>query len=91
MAFSLLSKEEQTDFALKGAFLDVRVDAGYIILLFSLGGFYAEMYYASIPNKIEKFVAFTSTTSLDPWLTEIVLAEDGVSQINVFGERLYGD
>lgn len=91
MSFSLLTKEKQTDAALKGTFLDVRVDGTYIILLFCLGGFYVEMYYASIPNKVEKFVAFTSTTLLDPWLTELSLAEDGILQENMFGERLNGN
>jgi hypothetical protein len=85
--FLLLSKEKQIDAALKSVYLDVRVRDSFVILLFDLGGFYAEMYYASSPNKIVKFTAFKSTKLLAPYLKDINIEDHGISFTNVFGQK----
>jgi hypothetical protein len=83
--FLLLNKEQQTDIVLKSAYLDVRVEEDNVILLFDLGGFYAEMHYAYSPNKITKFTAFKSTAPLAPYLKDINIADNGITLANFPG------
>ena len=69
--FKSLSPPEQAEAVWKGSFLEVRAYGKYSMVLYDLGGFYVEVFYAVQENKIEKFRVFKSTTPLQPYLDEM--------------------
>ena len=59
----------------RGDFLTVRYSNNCNVCLYSMGKFYAEIWYRLADNEIHSIRAFTSSTHLDPYLALIDLAE----------------
>lgn len=66
--FKTLNEQQQANAAWDGVFLDLRTEKNYNVLLYDLGGFYVEVYYSSVLNKIIKLRPFQSVQPLQPYL-----------------------
>lgn len=70
--FDTLSKEEQQQELLKsGIFLAEREDGPFRIMLYQLNGFYVEVYFFNLYNKVAFFQTFEDTEALQPYLEQI--------------------
>ena len=70
--FDSLSKENQQLTLLKdGIFLAEREDGPFRIMLYQLNGFYVEVYFLNLYNKVAFFQSFEDTDALQPYLNEI--------------------
>jgi hypothetical protein len=66
--FQSLDIQEQANAVWDGTYLEHRTNNGFRIVLYDLGGFYVEVYYAPDENKIIKLRPFKSTSPLQPYL-----------------------
>ncbi|QXV63706.1 hypothetical protein INP83_11350 [Mucilaginibacter sp. 21P] len=57
----------------EGVYLGYRTDDQFTIQLYSIGSFYAEIFYDNLQNKIVKIRGFRSTTLVEPYLVSITL------------------
>ncbi|GAB3921890.1 hypothetical protein [Mucilaginibacter myungsuensis] len=62
--FNTLSPEEKTSVAVNGNFIDVRLEKGLKVALYSHPDFYAEVFYDGDNNRITRCRAFTALSSL---------------------------
>jgi hypothetical protein len=69
--FRSLSEEQQANSVWDGVFLDLRTHNDCNVLLYDLGGFYVEVYYLPILNKIIKLRPFKSVKPLEPYLDQL--------------------
>ena len=69
--FNTLTDNEKADAVWQGSFLADRVAGGLAIQLYSLGSFYVEVFYDPQANNIMRFEAFTTSSSLVPYLAQI--------------------
>ncbi len=70
--FDTLSKEDQQNELLKnGIFLAERQDGPFRIMLYQLNGFYVEVYFFNLYNKVAFFQTFEDTEALQPYLEQI--------------------
>ena len=58
-----------------GVLIGKRKDEYYNVLLFQVDGFYAEIYYHSHFNVINKIKTFSDTAELEPYLQAISISE----------------
>ena len=71
--FNKLSEDGQSDIiAKKGVLISVRRTDEHRVLLYQIGGFYAEVFYHPISNAIN-IKSFSSTEGLQPYLKQISL------------------
>jgi hypothetical protein len=74
--FRKLKREEQVAaIKCKGTLLFIRQEAGIDIVLYQVGGFYAEVYFEGDNKKSIRIKSFDDTASLDVYLAEINIAE----------------
>jgi hypothetical protein len=66
--FNALSADEQTAFAMAGNFVDVRMEEGLKVALYSHPEFYAEVYYDGQSNKVIRCRAFKSASQLAAYI-----------------------
>ncbi len=59
----------------QGEFLTVRVSGNYNICLYSLGKFFAEIWYRVEENEVETVRGFTSDSCLEPYLNLVDLTD----------------
>ncbi len=59
----------------QGNFLAVRYSSNCNVCLYSMGKFYAEIWYRLVDNEIHAIKGFTKCTHLDPYLAMIDLEE----------------
>ena len=72
--FNILPDGEKADNVWEhGKFITNRVVEGHVINLYSINGFYVEIWYDQPNNKIIKIRSFTHTNPLDPYLDNIRL------------------
>ncbi|MBS1764466.1 MAG: hypothetical protein JSS90_05825 [Bacteroidetes bacterium] len=70
--FNNLSHDEQTWYIWNGAIhLHVREVYGYRVNLFSLNGYYIELWYSIQENSIKKIKSFENSALLAPYLEDI--------------------
>jgi hypothetical protein len=69
--FFKLSVDEQVETASKGDFLGEREAKPYLIFLFNIGNFYAEVFYDEIRNKITRVKPFKAVRPLEPYLEKV--------------------
>lgn len=70
--FDTLSKEAQQAELLKnGTFLAERHDGPFRIMLYQLDGFYVEVYFFNLYNKVAFFQTFEDTDALQPYLSSM--------------------
>ncbi|MEO6070222.1 MAG: hypothetical protein ABIN57_07680 [Chitinophagaceae bacterium] len=70
--FKALSQSSQRAFTLDiGIFLADRHTEDFTIILYSLNGFYVELYYHNDTNEVGWVKSFNSTAELDPYLLDI--------------------
>ena len=70
--FDTLSKENQQNEVLKnGTFLMEREDGPFRIMLYQLDGFYVEVYFFNLYNKVAFFQTFEDTDALHPYFEQI--------------------
>lgn len=70
--FDTLSKENQQEVLLnKGVFLAERQDGPFRIMLYGLNGFYVEVYFFNLYNKVAFFQSFEDTEALQPYLEQV--------------------
>jgi len=70
--FDTLSKENQQQVLLKeGIFLAEREDGPFRIMLYQLNGFYVEVYFFKLYNKVAFFQTFEDTEVLQPYLDQV--------------------
>lgn len=71
-----MSQTTQREVVLKKAVLVAeRKVPEFLILLYQLDGFYAELYYHPLTNEVAWVKSFTSTKELEPYLTDILLPD----------------
>lgn len=73
--FFKLSIDEQVETVSKGDFLGEREAKPYLIFLFNIGNFYAEVFYDEIKNKITRVKPFKAVRSLEPYLDSLKLEQ----------------
>jgi hypothetical protein len=72
--FGMLSKLEKEKYILeKGRLIGMRQEPEFIIRLYQMDSFYAELYYHQIKNDAVYIRCFTDTNALDPYLNGIDL------------------
>jgi len=70
--FNKLPNDKKVELAsFDGTFLENRFEGEYGINLYSVFGFYAEVWLHRKENEIEKVVTFTQTRYLEPYLKKI--------------------
>jgi hypothetical protein len=69
--FFKLSIDEQVETASKGDFLGEREAKPYLIFLFNVGNFYAEVFYDELKNKIIRVKPFKAVRILEPYLDQV--------------------
>ena len=55
-------------------FIDDRNEEKFKVQHYRLNNFYVEVYYNYLKNQIERFISFSSTDQLEPYLNKISLA-----------------
>lgn len=73
--FLKLSFKEQIEKASKGEFLDDRDAGPYIVLLFNVGSFYAEIFYHDKKCKVSHIKLYKTVRVLEPYLEKVVIEE----------------
>lgn len=73
--FFKLNLNEQVETASRGDFLGEREAKPYVIFLFNIGNFYAEIYYDENRNKITRVKPFKTVRILEPYLEQLVLEQ----------------
>jgi hypothetical protein len=68
--FNALDLTEKAEAVWRGTFLADREADGLTIQLYSLTGFYVELFYDPLANKITDFHAFTNKQLLAPYLAQ---------------------
>lgn len=68
---SLPHEEQQTAVLKNGVFLAERKDAPLRMMLYSMAGFYVEVFFLSRYNKVAWFNGFRNTQKLEPYLAKI--------------------
>jgi len=71
--FFKLSLNEQIETASQGDFLGEREAKPYVIFLFNIGNFYAEIFYDEERSKITRVKPFKTVRVLDPYLEKLLL------------------
>ncbi|TWR26833.1 hypothetical protein FPZ42_07285 [Mucilaginibacter achroorhodeus] len=71
LEFNALSLYDKANAVWHGTFLADRKEKGMVIQLYSLAGFYVEVFYDQRDNKIIDLRSFTSTQKLFPYLAQI--------------------
>ena len=70
--FNNLSKQEQQNQLLKeGTFLAEREDGPFRVMLYQLDGFYVEVYFFNLYNKVAFLQSFSDTDVLEPYLQQM--------------------
>lgn len=70
--FNTLPKKAQQEAVLaKGTFLAERADGPFKIMLYQLEGFYVEVHFFNLYNKVAFFSAFDNVEALEPYLESI--------------------
>jgi len=70
--FNTLSKEDQQSELLKaGVYLAEREDGPFRIMLYQLDGFYVEVFFFNLYNKVAFLQSFTETDALHPYLSQV--------------------
>ena len=69
--YDALDEAEKVAVILQGEFLADREENGLIVQLYSVAGFYGEVYYDTLANKILRWRAFEGTQQLGPYLAHI--------------------
>jgi hypothetical protein len=69
--FFKLSLDKQVETASKGDFLGERESKPYLIFLFNVGNFYAEVFYDELRNKIVRVKPFKAIRVLEPYLDQL--------------------
>lgn len=69
--FFKLSIDEQVETASQGEFLGEREAKPYIIFLFNIGNFYAEVFYDELKHKITRVKPFKTVRILEPYLEKV--------------------
>ena len=71
-AFNTLPKMAQQELVLaQGTFLGERNDGPFRIMLYQLEGFYVEVHFFNLYNKVAFFSAFDTVEALEPYLETI--------------------
>lgn len=74
--FAVLGKREQINvIKRKGTFLYTRQEAGIDVVLYQIGGFYAEVFFESSNKKNIRIRSFDDMGSLDVYLRKINISE----------------
>jgi len=73
--FNALSENKKALAVWDGTFIGNREDDEHNILLYQIDSFYVEVYHHKELNEISRFRAFTTTTLLDPYLSQIDLLQ----------------
>lgn len=58
-----------------GVHISERFDDEYGYILYQIHNFYVEVQYTGPDNTIEKFVSFSTTTKLEPYISDIDINE----------------
>ncbi|MBC8054634.1 MAG: hypothetical protein H7Y13_16365 [Sphingobacteriaceae bacterium] len=69
--FFKLSVDEQVETVSKGDFLGEREAKPYLIFLFNIENFYAEIFYDELKNKITRVKPFKAVRILEPYLEKV--------------------
>jgi len=69
--FNLLSPKEKEVAVMKGVFLERRYEAGQTVALYSVGNFFAELWYDSTINEVTMLYGFRSPERLLPYLSRL--------------------
>ena len=70
--FNALPKKAQQEVLLaQGTFLSERADGPFRIMLYQLDGFYVEVHFFNLYNKVAFFSAFDTLEALEPYLEAI--------------------
>jgi hypothetical protein len=69
--FVKLSTDEQSEAASKGTFLGEREVKPYVIFLFTIDNFFAEVFFDEVQNRITRVKPFKSIRGLDPYLDAV--------------------
>lgn len=69
--FFRLSIDEQVETVSQGDFLGEREAKPYVIFLFNIDNFYAEVFYDEIKNKITRVKPFKTVRILEPYLESV--------------------
>ena len=74
--FAILEKQEQINLIKsRGTFLFIRQEAGIDIVLYQIGGFYAEVYFEAYNKKNMRIRSFDDTALLDVYLKQVNISE----------------
>ena len=74
--FNSLTKYEQQDLLLKqGIYVAERFDGPFRIMLYQLDGFYVEVYFFNLYNKVAYFLGYDTTDVLEPYLAQIDVSD----------------
>lgn len=71
--FFKLNITEQVETASKGNFLGEREARPYVIFLFNIGNFYAEVFYDEVNHKITRVKPFKAVRILEPYLEQVTI------------------
>jgi len=75
-AFNYLPKEQRAALVWEhGQFLSIRLDMGCSVLLYHMGGFFAEVWYSPEDNQVALVHGFNNRQLLEPYLDMIDLEE----------------
>jgi hypothetical protein len=66
--FRMLEQDQHANAVWDGVFIDSRPDGEGSVALYDLGGFYVEVFYDNVNNKITVIKAFKTTKMLAPYL-----------------------
>lgn len=69
--FFKLPIHEQVETASKGNLIGEREVRPYLIFLFNVGNFYAEVFYDEVNNKITRVKPFKTVKVLEPYLEQV--------------------
>ncbi|MBC7915101.1 MAG: hypothetical protein H7Y07_13370 [Pyrinomonadaceae bacterium] len=69
--FVKLSTDEQAEAASKGVYLGERDIKPYVIFLFTIDNFFAEVFFDEVRNRITRVKPFKSIHALDPYLEAV--------------------
>ena len=69
--FNLLEDDEKATAVWAGTFLGDREENGLRVQLYSVDGFYVEVFYDGLANKILRFRAFKTYDLLTPYLAHV--------------------
>lgn len=69
--FNVLDLNEKAEAVWRGSFLADGEENGLMVQLYAVNGFYVEVFYDALANKILSFRSFTSGQLLVPYLAQI--------------------